>query len=33
MLVSSRNTYSLFSLVAIIQQRPFPTIMLSCIII
>ncbi len=33
MLYSFRNTYSLFSLVAIIQQRPFPTIVLCCTII
>ena len=33
MIYSFRNTYSLFSLVAIIQQRPFPTIVLCCTII
>ena len=33
MLYSFRNTYTLFSLVAIIQQKPFPTIVLCCTII
>jgi len=33
MLCSFRNTYSLFSSVAIIQLKPFPTIVLCCTII